>query len=81
MSNVIDLDDVMISPAAFGAWNEFAKRIAEQIRLLGVTDPSQVPDEQGRVNPDGSLTIFITLPNSEVSMTVPKEHWAYRQKH
>lgn len=81
MSNVIDLDDVMLSREVFDVWNEFAKRTATQLQSLGVTDPSQVPDEQGRVNADGSLTIFVALPNGEVSMTVPKEHWAYRQTH
>lgn len=81
MDNIIDTDDVMLSRDVFEAWNEFTKRIAAQLELLGVTGPSQVPDEQGRVNADGSLIIFVALPNGEVSMTVPKEHWAYRQKH
>lgn len=81
MNNIIDLDDVMISPLAQKTWQEFARRVAAQLRLLGVTDPSQVPDEQARVNPDGTLTVFVTLPNGEVSMEIPKEQWAYRQKH
>lgn len=81
MGTIIDLEDVMISPRAHSAWQEFARRVAAQLRLLGVTDPSQVPDEQGRINPDGTLTVFVTLPNGEVSMEVPKEQWAYRQKH
>lgn len=82
MSNsIIDLDDVLLSPVVFDAWHEFARRIAEQLKLLGVSDPSQIPDEQGRVNDDGTLTIFVTLPNGEVSMVVPKEHWAYKIKH
>lgn len=82
MSNgIIDLDDVLISAAVHDTWMAFAERVTRAIGALGITDPNQIPDEQGRVNADGSLTIFIALPNGEVSMVVPKEHWAYRQKH
>lgn len=78
MNNAIDLDDVMLNPAVFDAWNEFGKRIATQLQSLGVTDPNQIPDEQGHINTDGSLTIFVTLPNGELSMNVPSGHWSYR---
>ncbi len=81
MNNVIDLDDVLLSRDVFSAWNEFAQRIAMQLQSLSITDPSQIPDEQGRINTDGSLTIFVTLPNGEVSMIVPKGHWTYQSKH
>lgn len=81
MKNIIDLDDVMISPLVQKTWQEFTRRVVAQLRLLGVTDPSQVPDEQARVNNNGTLTVFVTLPNGEVAMEVPEKQWAYRQKH
>ncbi|QQR78563.1 MAG: hypothetical protein IPJ68_05855 [Candidatus Moraniibacteriota bacterium] len=78
-NSVIDLGDVLISPATHAAWLGFAERVTQALGALGVTDPSQIPDEQGRINSDGSLKIFVTLPNGEVSKTVPKEYWGYRQ--
>lgn len=80
-NNVIDLDDVLLTVTAVNQWHAFAGQVAAGIRALGITDPEQIPIEQGRVNPDGTLTIFVTLPQGEVSMVVPREHWAYRSRH
>ena len=57
---------------------EVAKTIGPKLIASG-TDPRDIPDEQGRVEDDGSLTIFVSLPDGgEVSMTVPKEQWTWR---
>jgi hypothetical protein len=80
--NVIDLDEVLISPVAFREYHEFAKRIARALGESGLMpNPENIPDEQGRVEADGSLTIFVRLPNGiEVSMRVPKEHWQWTRR-
>ena len=76
---VIDLAETLISPAAFHAYSDFAKRIVLALAAGGLAvDPKKIPDEQGRVEKDGSLTVFVKLPNGvEVSMSVPKDHWAW----
>jgi hypothetical protein len=81
MNAIIDLADVLLSPATFHVWMEFTRRIATQLQWLGITDPNQIPDEHGRINADGSLTIFVTLPKGEVSMVVPAGEWAYKSTH
>lgn len=73
---VIDLDNLLLSPAVYRSWSSIATREAERLRAMGV-DRASIPDERARALPDGSLTIFVRLPDgSEVSMRVPPEHWA-----
>lgn len=75
----IDLAGVQFSEEVVVAWKEMAQRIVPLILESGI-DPKNIPDEQGRVSADGTLTVFISLPNGiRVSMEVPKEHWSYRQ--
>jgi hypothetical protein len=39
----------------------------------------RIPDEQGRIEDDGNLTIFVALPDGrEIALRVPREHWAQR---
>lgn len=78
---MLDLDDVLLSQATYYAWQKLAESAFPAAGILGVTDPSQIPDEQIRVNTDGTLTIFVTLPKGEISMVVPVSHWAYREQH
>lgn len=73
---VIDLATVLISPAVYRAWLEVVSNAVPRLLAAGI-DPRQLPDEQGRIEDDGSLTIFVVLPNGgEVSMPVPKGQWA-----
>ena len=78
--SVVDLDETLISPVMFRAYQAFAERVAATLVGSGV-DPRSIPDEQGRIEANGSLTIFVQLPNGiEVSMSVPKEHWAWARR-
>lgn len=78
MAQIIDLDQVNISSAVYQAWQALAKHFAEIAVLLGIP-PDKIPDEQGRIENDGSLTIFVELPNiGEVSLRVPPGQWAWR---
>ena len=77
MAKEIDLDDVLLSPAAVAAWQEMAVRIASA--LQGV-QPSDIPDEKACINDNGTLTIYVKIPgNADISLDVPTDQWAYRQ--
>lgn len=77
MAREIDLDNVLLSPATVVAWQELAARTATGLQSFEVRN---IPDERARVNDDGTLTIFVNVPNTiEMSMNVPAEQWAYRQ--
>ena len=80
MTEVVDLDDIMIIPDVADAFSRLAQKVAPILVQLRI-DPRNVSDEQARVNDDGSLTIFVTLPDSkgEVSMDVPSGKWARKQ--
>ena len=74
---VIDLDRVLLTPAVVIAWDVTIQ--ASLPRLQGLA-PAAIPDEQGRVWPDGRLEIFVTLPDGrgELTLAVPPAHWAWR---
>jgi len=75
---VINLDDVLVSPQAYQRWQQTVREALERYRGSGI-DPSDIPNEQGRVEGDGRLTIFVTMPDkSEVSMSVPADQWKWR---
>lgn len=83
MSEIVDLDGVEVTPEVYAAWSEIARRLTVTLRLIGVPEEA-IPEEQGRVEEDGSLVIFveIDLPSGgtiEASLKVPPEHWAWRQ--
>lgn len=82
MEEIDDLDLVLLSPAAWRAWAYgVAPRAAEVAAALGL-QPDQIPIERGRVEEDGSLTIYVVFPNGiEVNMSVPPDQWAWKQAH
>jgi hypothetical protein len=83
MGKPIDLDEVMLSSAAGDAWQVLCNRLVvalEALRLVGrIIDASSVPDEQARIEDDGTLTIHVDIPDlMEVSLTVPVGQWTKR---
>lgn len=81
MEEIDDLDLVLLTPAVWRAWAfEVAPRAAALLAAAGYTGP--IPDERGRVEADGSLTIYVALPGGgEVGMSVPSGQWAWKQAH
>lgn len=80
--DVVDLDDVVPSPAAVAAWSDVARRAALFCRKLGISE-DQLPEEQARINADSSLTIFVkivTPSGGEVTfdMNVPASEWRWK---
>jgi hypothetical protein len=75
-----DLDLVLISQAVWNKWvHEVAPKVAKLMARAHI-HPNQVPEEQGRVEEDGSLTIFVRFPDGkEVGMRVPPGQWAWKQ--
>jgi hypothetical protein len=55
--------------------------VALALRQATANPPlSRIPDESGRIEDDGSLTIFGALPDgSEASLTVLPGEWMRRQ--
>jgi len=80
MSEIVDLDLVNISPSVYQRWHEIARRAVEDLAARGVTiRPADIPDEEGRLEDNGSFAIFVVLPNGEeVNMRVPPGQWAWR---
>lgn len=77
MTKEIDLDEVLLSPAAVASWQEISARAAAGLQGI---KPSEIPDEQAKINDDGTLTIFVKVPGKiDISMDVPADQWAYRQ--
>ncbi len=83
MSSEVDLDAVALTPAAVAAYCDFAERVARALSLGGiVSDAADLPDERAKVGGDGSLTVYVTLPEGkgEVSMTIPSGQWGWARR-
>ncbi len=80
-NKIDDLDLVLLTPAVVRAWVlEVVPRAMSLLAAAGVS-PDSIPDERGRVEADGSLTIYVALPGgTEVSMSVPAGQWAWAKK-
>lgn len=83
VGNVVDLDDVVSSAAALAAWSAVAEKAAALCVALGVPR-EQWPEEQARLNADGSLTIWVDVPapsggSASLEMRVPPGQWQWRQ--
>ena len=77
---IIDLDLVNISVNVYQAWKCLARQAVKNLAARGILlRPEEIPDEQGRLETDGSLIVFVVLPNGEeVSLRVPPGQWAWR---
>ena len=80
MAQEIDLDTVEVSDEAKAAWSEMALRVALALKALkdaGRTIRDEdIPIERGRIEDDGSLTIYVSVPGVlDVDMTVTLDHW------
>lgn len=72
------LSRIGLAPAAIARWGTRAQEIAREAREHGISSPEDVPDELAREEADGSLTIYITMPDgAELSMRVEPGEWAW----
>ena len=74
--DVVDLDDVLISPRAHASWHAAA---AVGAQALPAVHPSLIPDEQGIWLPTGELEIFVEIAGHRISMKIPPSEWAWKQ--
>ena len=58
--DIVNLDDVVPSLAALAAWSEVARRAAEFCHMLRIPEKN-LPEEQARLNADGSILIFVEI--------------------
>ena len=80
MPTEISLDDIYISPAVYFAWEKRAAIALKGLIAAGVR-PQDIPDERVTLNDDGTLTIFVEIPNVlDISLDVPADQWAYIKK-
>ena len=76
IGDVVDLDDVMISPFALYAWQVRAEIGARALVVQGV-DTKSIPDEQGSWLATGELEIFVEVVGTRISMKIPPGQWAW----
>lgn len=80
IGDVVDLDDVAISPAARDAWQAAAQAGAIGLGRIA-RGPLVIPDEQGLWLPTGELEIFVDVVVGQgtvrISMKVPADHWVW----
>lgn len=73
------LDKVMLTEQAVRQWYSYIGS-AEVGRRIDAFNPMQIPDEDARINADGTLTIFFFLPDGdEVSLNLSASDWGYKQ--
>lgn len=75
------LDRVLLSPAAYAAWNKTVAANAAAIKKVEAADVARIPDERAREISGKRLLIWVDLPTGEkISLIIPPEQWAWRQK-
>jgi hypothetical protein len=79
VGDVVDLDDVNISPATFARWQAIAARTGALIPP-GVL----VPDEQGLWLASGEMEIFVEVQIGQhrpvrISMKIPPDQWVWAE--
>lgn len=78
IGNIVDLDDVAISPAAHDKWLSVvalrASALPQHVRA------GDIPNEQGLWLASGELEIFVEVADSRVSMRIPPDQWIWADK-
>lgn len=73
------LDKVMLTEQAVSRWYAYIASNEVNQKLRGLNS-KLIPDEDARINADGTLTIFVLLPDGdEVSLNLSASDWGYRQ--
>lgn len=78
----LNAEEILISPAAYFAWQEKAATVAREVTKLEVIDPESIPDERAKPIDGGALLIWVDLPSptGRVELVVPKGQLAWRNR-
>lgn len=79
IGDVVDLDDVAISPAAYARWQAAAAVGAQALAKMFPGVSLDIPDEQGLWLIGGELEIFVEVRSVRISQKIPTSEWAWRQ--
>ena len=73
------LSRVMITASVAQRWSEHARTTFSELAARGALPVvTTIPDERVRVEPDGSLTMYVQIPEGiEVSMRVEPGEWGW----
>jgi hypothetical protein len=77
VGDIVDLDDVAISPAAFAHWQAAAALGAQALARLYPGMPLDIPDEQGLWLASGELEIFVEVRGVRISQKIPAGEWQW----
>jgi hypothetical protein len=77
---MVDLHKIVLTKEMLSAWSVLANIVGSAIAEAGIS-PDEIPDEQAKIESDGSLLIYVDLPQNigKVSLRVPPEHWRHVQ--
>ena len=80
--DIVDADDIVPSSAALVAWSETTLRAAMFCHSLEIAE-KDLPEEQVRLEADGSLTLFVVIQiqsGGQVTfdLTVPPSEWRWK---
>ena len=77
---IVDLEEgIFLSPRAVANWSRVAREAARRLIREGlIKSGDDVPIEQGRVNADGTLTIFVEGAGWRIEAVVPRSEWERR---
>lgn len=81
--DIVDLDNVMISPEAFARWQAVAAVGAQALAALFPGESLEIPDEQGLLLASGELEIFVEVQVRQhkpirISQKIPPNEWGWR---
>lgn len=72
------LSRTLINQSAVDRWNAMAPALLKQAQQHGCKTPSDIPDELARVEPDGTLTLYVVMPDgAELTMRIEPQEWAW----
>jgi hypothetical protein len=75
---IVDLEAVSFSPRAVENWGRVAREAVHRLIRGGViTAGMEIPIEQGQVNGDGTLTIFVEIAGHRIEVVVPQGEWEW----
>lgn len=76
---IADLSRVALAERFLQRWITLVPQLVPEALKRGVRCAGDVPDECARIEDDGSLTVFVPMPDgSELSAKAAPDEWAWR---